>query len=60
MEGAEATMLLVALGAMVVIKMGTTPMEEMITKATTMAMVEMLKATMAMVDMEAMLLVVRL
>ena len=53
-------MLLVALGAMVVIKMGTTPMEEMITKATTMAMVEMLKATIAMVDMEAMLLVVRL
>ena len=51
-------MLQVALAAMAVITMVTMPMEEMITEATTMVMVEMLKATMAMAAWEAMLLVV--
>ena len=36
------------LGAMVVTTMVTTPMEEMTTKATIMAMAALLKATMAM------------
>ena len=53
-------MLQVALAAMVVTTMGTTPTEEMITKATIMAMVAMLKATMEMAAREAMLLVVSL
>ena len=53
-------MLQVALAAMVVTTMGTTPMEEMITKATIMATVAMLKATMEMAAREAMLLVVSL
>ena len=39
------------LGAMVVTTMVTTPMEEMITEATIMAMAALLKATMAMVAM---------
>ena len=62
-EGAEATaamMLLGVLEAMVVTTTVTTPMEEMITKATTTAMAALLKATMAMVAMEATLLVVSL
>ena len=51
-------LLLVAMGVMVVTTMATTPMEETTTQAMTVAMAALLKATMAMVAMEAMLSVV--
>ena len=55
---AAAMLLLVEMGVTVVAAMVTTPMEEVETEATTVAMAALPEATMAMVAMEAMLLVV--
>ena len=55
---AAATLSKAVLGVMAAITMATSPMEETSTQATSAVTVAMLQATMAMVAMEALLLVV--